>query len=134
MDNFKYNDILNESAPGIRTRHRMPILDRAAQFSPFAAVVGHDAKVEETARITETRIELDEQAKNIINDKLQYVINMAKYKSVKITYFVPDERKAGGKYITQTGEICRIDDIKCLVIFEDKTKIRITDIIDVEII
>ena len=133
MDNFKYNDILNESAPGIRTRHRMPILDRAAQFSPFAAVVGHDAKVKEIARLTEARIELDEQAKSILNDKLQYVVASEYARTVKITFFAPDDRKVGGKYVTKIGKIYKIDDIEGMVIFEDKTKIRISDTKDIEI-
>ena len=108
-------------------------MDRAAQFSPFAAVVGHDAKVEETARLTDKKIELDEQAKEIINEKLQCIVNNPEdYEGIKITYFVPDERKAGGKYVSVVGAIHKIDKVERTIVLEDRTIIRISDIADVE--
>lgn len=135
MNDFKYSDIINEKAPEIRTRQRMPIMDRAAQFSPFAAVVGHDAKVEETARLTDKKIELDEQAKEIINEKLQCIVNNPEdYEGIKITYFVPDERKAGGKYVSVVGAIHKIDKVERTIVLEDGTIIRICDTADVELI
>ena len=135
MNDFKYSDIINEKAPEIRTRQRKPIMNRAAQFSPFAAVVGHDAKVEETARLTDKKIELDEQAKEIINEKLQCIVNNPDgYEGIKITYFVPDERKAGGKYVSVVGAIHKIDKVESTIVLEDGTIIRICDVADVELI
>lgn len=135
MNKFKYSDIINEKAPEIRTRQRMPVMDRAAQFSPFAAVVGHDAKVEETARQTDKKIVLDEQAKEIINDKIMCIIaNPTDFEGMKITYFVPDERKSGGKYVTAIGSIHKIDKLEKVIVLEDGTRVKIYDILDVWLI
>lgn len=135
MNEFRYSDIINEKAPEIRTRQRMPVMDRAAQFSPFAAVVGHDAKVEETARRTDEKIVLDEQAKEIINDRIQSIMaNPTQFEGIKITYFVPDERKSGGKYVSVTGNVRKIDKLEKTIILEDGTGIRIYDISEVELI
>jgi len=135
MNEFKYNDIIDEKAPEIRTRKRMPVMDRAAQFSPFAAVVGHDAKVEETARRTDKKVVLDEQAMEIINDKIQHILsNPAEFNGIKITYFIPDEKKAGGKYVNVVGTIRKIDKLEKIIILDDDTHIRIHDIMDVQLI
>lgn len=135
MSEFRFDDIINEKAPEIRTRHRMPVMDRAAQFSPFAAVVGHDAKVEETARLTDKKIELDEQAKEIINGKIQCIITRPDdFEGVKTTYFVPDERKAGGKYVSVSGTICNIDELERVIILDDGLQIKVHDISDIELI
>lgn len=135
MSESRYSDIINEKPPEIRTRQRMPIMDRAAQFSPFAAVVGHDLKVEETARLTDKRIELDEQAKEIINEKIQMIMSMPdRFEGVKIKYFVPDERKSGGKYVNLVGSIRKIDKIDRTIIMENGLQVRILDVMDVELI
>lgn len=135
MGEFRYSDIINEKAPEIRTRQRMPVMDRAAQFSPFAAVVGHDAKVEETARRTDKKVVLDEQAKEIINDKIQCIMtNPMEFEGIKITYFVPDERKEGGKYVSVVGAIRKIDELDRMIVLEDKTCISIDTVLDVELI
>lgn len=135
MNKFRYSDIINEKAPEIRTRQRMPVMDRAAQFSPFAAVVGHDAKVEETARRTDKKVVLDEQAKEIINDKIMLIMtNPNEFEGIKIRYFVPDERKSGGKYVNVFGSIHKIDKLEKIIVLEDGTWVKICDILDVWLI
>ena len=92
----------------LKTRPQMPLIDRAAQFSPFAALTGHDSAIQETARLTDDRVELDEYIKDALNDKLQILIERLKeYPKIRITYFQPDENKDGGDYITSNGTIKR---------------------------
>ena len=90
----RYDDIINLPHHVSLTRQRMSMHDRAAQFAPFAALVGYDDAVAETARLTETRPELDEQEQRAINERLAYIADhIHEYPEVRIRYFVPDERK-----------------------------------------
>ena len=104
-----YKDIINLPHHVSRKRKHMPLQDRAAQFAPFAALVGYDAAVQETARLTGARIELDETEKQLINEKLQIIeANLGKEFPVTITHFVPDERKSGGAYHIETGIVRKL--------------------------
>lgn len=129
----KYDDIIrlphHES-----TRHpRMSALDRAAQFLPFAALTGHAAAVRETARLTDTRIELDEIRKEELDLHLQLLREQLSQKpQVNITYYVPDARKDGGAYFTMTGTIQKIDENRHQVIMENGTVIPMNDIYEIE--
>lgn len=134
MSKFPYEDIINLSRPE-SGRRTMTSADRAAQFSPFAAVVGHDAAVEETARITDRKIELDEYAKESVNNCLQTIFERINQKpEAGITYFVPDEKKEGGSYKTLTGHVKKIDEFKRVIILEDDMHILIDDILEIEVI
>ncbi len=134
MSKFPYEDIINLSRPK-SNREKMSMSDRAAQFSPFAAVVGHDAAVEETARVTDRKIELDEYAKESVNAKLQSIFERISDKpEATITYFVPDIKKAGGSYQTVTRRIKKINEIKRVLVLEDNEDIPIDDIFEIEII
>ena len=105
----EYEDIINLPHPVSRTRVRMSPMDRAAQFSPFAALTGYDAAVEETARLTCQRIELDEDARIELNEALvELARRLAESPKAAITHFVPDERKAGGSYVVTEGVVRRI--------------------------
>lgn len=128
----KYDDIIDMPHHVSKTRPHMSIEDRAAQFSPFAAMVGHDDAIEETARLTDARIELDEDRKTRINEKLQLVAeNLGTGMEVTITHFVPDLKKAGGEYVTKTGVIKKIDvDARSLVMI-DGEKIEIEEIVEI---
>ena len=96
----RYDDIINLPHHVSPTRQRMSMHDRAAQFAPFAALVGYDDAVAETARLTESRPELDEQEQRIINEKLAYIAeHINEHPEVCIKYFVPDERKSGGAIV-----------------------------------
>lgn len=128
----KYDDIINLPHHISKKHPRLSIEQRAAQFAPFAALTGLSDEIKETARITESRIELDEDEKLKINYILQKIKNKVFEKpQVAITYFVPDLKKIGGEYKTKIGNIRRIDEDNQLIIFEDNTKISIKEIIEI---
>ena len=102
----KYDDIISLPHHESTKHPKMPALNRAAQFLPFAALAGHDAAVRETARQTDNKIELDESRKEELNEHLQLLREYLVQKpQVSITYFVPDTKKEGGSYLTITGVI-----------------------------
>ena len=132
-DKYQYDDIINLPHHTSPTRPRMSAIDRAAQFSPFAALTGYDAAVKETARLTEERIELDEYAKADLDAKLQMIHDSFVDKpEISITYFVPDERKAGGAYVTVTGTIKKIDTYEQNLIMTEGQSIPINEIIQID--
>ena len=132
MNTDNYEDIINLPHYEPRNHARMSIQSRAAQFSPFAALTGYDDAVRETARITDKKIEIDDGLKNILNNRLQILIDNIKSKpKASFTYFVKDKNKDGGKYITIIGSIKKVDKVKELVILENKTSISINDIINI---
>ncbi len=126
---MKYEDIIHLSRP-ISTKHPpMSLYDRAAQFSPFAALTGHEAAIEETARLTESRMELDEDEKENINQMLQEIaMHLKEEKEVAITYFLPDERKVGGSYPSITGVVKSIHAYERVITMKDGRDIPIDQI------
>ena len=111
----------------------MEAIDRAAQFSPFAALTGYEGAIKETARLTDARIELDEYRKEVLNDKLQIIVDRIKeHPSIEITYFQPDEKKNGGAYITATGPVEKIDQYRRMVVLTDGTAVFADEIISIE--
>ena len=129
----KYDDIINLPRHVSKTRPQMPIIDRAAQFSPFAALTGHDAAVKETARLTEERVELDEYMKEALNNKLLIMADQIKEQpKISITYFLADEKKDGGAYVISTGKVKKIDLNKGILIMTDEIEIPIDEIINIE--
>ena len=133
MSEFRYNDILNMPYPNPEIEKDFPdkIL-RAAQFAPFAALTGYDEAVEETARLTDSKIELDEYQKVELNEKLQFLNNSEDDEEVCITYFVPDKRKSGGAYITKKGIVLKVREYEKDVVMNDGTEIPIDDIIEID--
>ena len=129
-DEHKYEDIINMPHHVSASRPRMSMIDRAAQFSPFAALTGYDAAVKETARLTDSRIELDEYEKVALDEKLRIALEHPEAE-ITILYFKPDERKSGGAYINVAGRIRKIDDYERLVILQNGLKIPIEDIMDI---
>lgn len=130
MDDYK--DIIDLPHKQSSTRPHMSNYDRAAQFSPFAALTGYDEAVTETARLTDKKIELDEETKSILNAKLQYAIDFNGDCEITVTYFVPDSRKAGGAYVTYTGTLKKFDEYERKIVFEDKTSILVDDVLDIQ--
>jgi hypothetical protein len=125
----KYDDIINLPNPTPTCRPRMSALDRAAQFAPFAALTGYEAVVAEAARLTDDRLELSEDMKIILNDKMQMIVdNLDKEPFVTIRYFVPDKRKAGGAYVETSGIVKEIDEYERCIIMTDGIKIPIEQI------
>ena len=132
-EKFPYEDIINLPHHELTTRQRMPRINRAASFAPFAALTGYDDAVRETARLTSERIELDEGTKEILNNKLRIALDKAgEQPEISITYFLPDKKKSGGAYVTVKAVIKRIDEYERLVIFTDKSSIPIDDIYEIE--
>lgn len=129
----KYDDIINLPHHQSGTHPHMSMIDRAAQFSPFAALPRYGDAVKETARITDAKIELDESEKVLINEKLLMVAEHLDNKPlVSITYFKPDMKKAGGEYLTITGTVKRFDAYNNHIKMTDGTIIKFDDIIGVE--
>ena len=130
----KYDDIIALPHPEPRTHPRMSLHDRAAQFSPFAALTGHSAAIAETGRLTDSRVTLDESEMARVDAALQRLRELLSQEPVaSITYFVPDERKAGGSYQTLTGTARRIDTANGVLLLTDQRAIPIPDILAVAI-
>lgn len=132
----KYDDIINLPHFVSKKYPQMSMSDRAAQFSPFAALTGYDAAIKETARLTDRRVELDEDVLDRLNERLYILRNVlddgSVYPEVRITYFEKDLRKDGGKYITVSGRVRKIHEYRNVVIFEDGTEIPVHDISDID--
>lgn len=130
-NNHQYDDIIDLPHHVSATQPQMLMIDRAAQFSPFAALTGYDAAIKETSRLTYERIELSEE-RRVVLDRKQHVLmgNLADRPEVSVTYFVPDERKSGGAYITVTGRVKKVDEFERLLILIDGTQIPLHEIQD----
>ena len=127
-----YDDII-DLPHHVSNRHpQMPMEKRAAQFSPFAAMVGHDAAIRETERLTEEKIELSEDEKAVIDGRLQMLQeHINEQPEITVTYFLPDEKKNGGAYVTVTGTVKKIDTHYRVLIFTNGVTIPINSIVDV---
>lgn len=132
-DDHKYDDIIYLPNPTSEKHPRMSLYDRAAQFSPFAALTGYEAAVKETARQTDEKQVLSDDAIAQLNERLNKIAEKIGTKqAVSITYFVPDGKKDGGTYITHTGIVKKLDEYEHKVILTDKTVIRIERISKIE--
>ena len=128
-----YDDIINLPHPTSQRHPRMPIHDRAAIFSPFAALSGHGAAIAETARLTEQRIELDEDTRAEL-DRRQAILleHIGEQPEVTITWFQPDEKKAGGAYVTATGRLKKFREVERTLLLADGTEIPLEDVVALE--
>ena len=125
-----YDDIIYLSHHVSRNHPQMPLRDRAAQFVPFAALTGCEAAVGETARLTAERRELDAQEAEELNRRLAALIaHLPDRPEATIEYFVPDDRKAGGAYVTVTGRVRHISVPEKTLVMEDGTVIPLDDIV-----
>ena len=116
-----------------KTHPQMPMSDRAAQFSPFAALTGYDSAIRETGRLTDERIELDEEALMALNMRYQLLMDSLKESpEVRITYFKPDERKSGGAYLTVSGIVKKVDDYERMITMRDGVVIPLDDVLMIE--
>jgi hypothetical protein len=128
----RYDDIINLPHHVSKTRPPMSIINRAAQFSPFAALTGYDDAIEETARLTDMRVELDEAAKTILDKKLRIIQeHLNSQPEVTITYFRQDEKKEGGTYVSVSGTVKKIDGYKRTLLMQDGISIKNDDIISI---
>lgn len=130
----KYEDIIHLSRPVSEKHARMSMIDRAAQFSPFAALVGYDAAIAETARLTDFRMDLTESAKLALNERLQLLAERVKSSpKIRVTYFLADERKSGGTYVRCTGHVKKVDGYRDRLILLEGLEIPFPDIYELEI-
>ena len=135
MENIshKYDDIINLPHHVSKKHPQMSLHDRAAQFSPFAALTGHKAAINETARLTDEKQILSEDVIAKLNEQLNLIKeNISSNPIVTITYFVPDDKKSGGAYISYTGVVKKIDEYNRTVVLTDKTVIPIEQISEMQ--
>ena len=126
----EYDDIIDLPRP--KSKHEpMPMSDRVAQFSPFAALTGYGDAIDETARLTDARIELSEEERAELDYKQQYLATLDA-PTVTVTYFVPDERKSGGAYVTHTGVLKRVDEVERMVVFKDGLRVPLDEVMDIK--
>lgn len=128
-----YDNIINLPHPTSQRHPRMPIHDRAAIFSPFAALSGHGAAIAETARLTERRIELDEDTRAEL-DRRQAILlgHIDEQPEVTITWFQPDEKKDGGAYPTATGRLKKFRELERILLLTDGTEIPLQNVVALE--
>ena len=133
FDLHNYDDIINLPHHVSPNRRRMSNVERGAQFSPFAALTGYEAAVEEAARLTDGKKELTEEMKAIIDAKIQAISEHPDAEpEVTITYFKPDERKEGGAYVRVTGAVKEIDRIGKTIVLTGNTRIPMEQIREIE--
>ena len=131
----QYDDIIRQPHPDSSKHPRMSLYDRAAQFSPFAALTGHSAAIAETGRLTDRRVELDEYEMARVDTELQRLQELLPGgPTASITYFVQDVRKNGGSYRTVTGSAKRIDAVNGVIQMADRQCIPLADVFSIEII
>ena len=129
----KYKDIINLPHHISKKYIQMSRYERAAQFAPFAALTGYEDIIEEEGRLTEDRIEINEEAKYVLDRKMQILMNdVVHMPFVSITYFIPDENKSGGEYVTIDERVKKIDVLKQIIITDKDTSIPVKEIVDMQ--
>ena len=130
----KYDDIINMRHHRSSKRPHMSDHRRTAQFASFAALTGYDAAIDETARLTDQKLELSDEQADYLNAQIQWIIeNINDKPQVEITYFAPDNRKSGGEYTTVTGSVRRVDDHNREIVFVDGMTVGIDDVWNIRI-
>ena len=122
----KYGDILYQEHPVSANHLPMSVDNRAAQFSPFAALTGHEEAIQETARLTDRRHEMDEESTRLLNERF------AEQPWISLTYFVPDDRKEGGKYVTVQSTVKKIKEYERQLVLADERIISMSDIVSMQ--
>ncbi len=131
----RYDDIIDLPHPTSSKHPRMSNYDRAAQFSPFAALTGHDAAIAETARLTDCQAILDDSRIEQLNNLLRVLQeNEARHPGISVTYFQPDSRKSGGSYLTIRGKVKRVDAVEETLVLLDGTVLPLGDIYEIEVL
>ncbi len=129
----KYDDIIDRKYEGSTTHKRMSPENRAAQFAPFAALTGHDAAINETARLTTEKIELSVEEQHILSSRLNTALELLPNQpTMEFTVFKPDSLKSGGRYISVSGIIKKYDEYDKTIILTDNTLIKIEDIVSID--
>ena len=133
MIDRNYDDMINMPCPTSPRHPRMPRADRAAQFAPFAALTGYDAAIDETGRLTDTKIDISEDMREKLDLKQNFLADIIdEQPEISVTYFIPDKKKSGGAYVTLNGRLKQIDDYEQLIILTDGKKIPIQEVYSIE--
>ena len=128
-----YEEIINLPHHVSNKRPQMPMSDRAAQFSPFAALTGYEDAIDETARLTDSRMVMSDEALSVLDAKFRLLMEkMDEEPEVKIIYFKPDEKKAGGAYLSLRGVVKSVDEVGRMIVLRDGTRLCMDDILDME--
>ena len=131
-DPHRYDDMLDMPHPVSSARPHMSMLDRAAQFSPFAALTGYHEVIDETGRFTEGYEAPDELRQTQLNEMLCLLReNLHMQPQVQLTYFLPDEAKSGGRWITVTGQVAAVDPERQLLTLTDDTAIPFERLLEI---
>ena len=126
-----YDNIIHLPHPTSPKHPRMPMADRAAQFSPFAALAGHGNAIAETTRLTDRRIELEEDDRAELDRRLSILVeHIQEQPEVTVVWFLPDEKKAGGQYVTTAGQLKKIDDMTRILHLADGTAVPLDDVLE----
>lgn len=129
----KYRDIINLPHKQSTKRPQMSRIDRAAQFAPFAALTGYDDAIKETGRLTDDEIDLSEETLNQLNTRFQILLDyVGENTEVSITYFIPDQAKSGGAYVTERGSVKKFDEYERLITTSTGTKIPMDKMLSIE--
>lgn len=129
----EYDDLIYLPHPVSRKHPPMSAMDRAAQFSPFSALTGYEAVLQEAGRLTDSRAELSEYSRDILDQKQKILLDAAPtYPEITITYFIPDRRKQGGAYGTLKGNLKKIDLARRVIILLDGTEVSLDDVADIQ--
>ena len=128
----EYDDIINLPHHVSKNHRQMPMEMRAAQFAPFAALTGYDTVINETARLTDQQVELEDYDNERLNRKYAELIeNISEHPVITVSYFKPDKHKGGGAYVSKTGHLKKVDTYEQLMIMEDGTAIPLAAIVDI---
>lgn len=134
-DEHRYDDIINLPHHVSKKHLQMSNHDRAAQFSPFAALTGYESVIQEAGRLTEPRIELDEYSRAELDRKLQQLREkISLHPEISVTYFMPDARKEGGTYVTVQGKVKKMDTCQNRIQMENGTVVPVEEMIELNII
>lgn len=128
-----YEDIIHLPHHVSKTRPPMSMADRAAQFSPFAALTGYDDAILETGRLTDEKLEAGEERLAVLNTQFRILMDhLADHPEVSVTYFVPDDRKSGGAYVTVKGRVKKVNDFDRFLVLQDGLRIPMDDVAEME--
>lgn len=136
-ESHEYDDIINMPHHTSSKHPQMDLYDRAAQFSPFAALTGFESAIEETGRITDMRIELSEDEKAVLDVRFREIresLSSGERLLVALTYFQADALKEGGAYVTVTGRVKKIDEDARKIMFEDRTSVAMDEVVGCEVV
>ena len=129
----EYDDLIYLPHPVSRKHPPMSAMDRAAQFSPFSALTGYEAVLREAGRLTDSRAELSEYSRDILDQKQKILLGAAPaHPEITVTYFIPDRRKQGGAYGTLKGNLKKIDLARRVIILLDRTEVSLDDVVDIQ--